>query len=99
MVGMPDKARQVGRMLGDAGAIPLFRVKTPMTPMTYTRCAALGKLAPELVCLPWKALTWDTTKMLQFVVIQPVGYTPRYFTDGVKVVTVVLTCCLPFIGD
>ena len=36
--------------------------------MTPCMCAALGRVEPELVGLPWKALSRDATRRLQFVV-------------------------------
>ena len=32
------------------------------------KCAAMGMVELELVCLPGKALTWDATRRLRFVV-------------------------------
>ena len=52
---MRDKAKEIGRMSGDAGAPP-------------NRCAPLGTIEPELVGLTGKALARDAMRRLQFVV-------------------------------
>ena len=56
------QGRGVGRMPGDAVALPECEVQTPPS-----WCAALGTVEPELVGLPGKALTRDATRRLRFV--------------------------------
>ena len=52
MACMLNEARGVGRMLADDGAHLEYEVKTGITPPS--RCAALGRVEPELVGLPGK---------------------------------------------
>ena len=53
--------------LGDAGGFPEFEVIHRLHPIKpQSRCAALGRVETELVCLPGKALTWDVTRGLRF---------------------------------
>ena len=54
MVCMRDKVNGLGRMPGDAGALP--------------ECSTLGRVELELVGLPGKALAQDATRRLRFVV-------------------------------
>ena len=52
-------------MSGDATAIPECEVTLIIPP---SMCAAMGRVESELICLPGKALTWDASKGLRFVV-------------------------------
>ena len=59
-------------MSGDAGARPECEVIYwwhPITPLS--RCAALGRVEPELIGLPEKAITRDTTRRLRFLLWLP----------------------------
>ena len=62
-----------------------------MTPdHTTSRYSDLGRVKPELVGLPGKALIQDVTRRRQFIVMQLVGYTPWCSTDAcddVKILT------------
>ena len=50
----------------DAVALRKCEVNTLMTPAST--CTALGRVEPELVGFPGKALEWDATQSLWFIV-------------------------------
>ena len=69
MLYMKDKAKGVGRMSADTGALPECDMNTLMTPVSPpSGCAAVGKVEPELFGLLGKALILDSTVILRFVV-------------------------------
>ena len=61
-----DKAKGVCRMSADAAVHTESEVKT-LIPSLY-KCVCLGRVEPESVCLPGKALTWQATRRLRFVI-------------------------------
>ena len=61
------------RVRGDA-------VMTLITPLS--RCTAQGRVEPELVGFPGKALTWAPREGSGSLSMQPVSYTPWCSTDA-----------------
>ena len=61
------KPKGLGCMLGDVRALPECEVNSLVSPITPpSRCAALGKVEPELVAVAGKALTHVSTRRLRF---------------------------------
>ena len=67
---MRDKAKGVGGMSIVDGGLPECEVKILMTPYHTppSMCAALGRVEPELVGLPRKAVALDATRRPRFIV-------------------------------
>ena len=60
---------KIGRMTGDAGALPEYEVKTLMTPdYAALQVHSSGKDRAGIAQSSRKALTWDATRRLRFVV-------------------------------